>query len=243
MIIPSPKFPISASIAFTVVGRLLQLTPDSHKLGLRMTFPCDGQGYQCLSLFADGHLKHVCDFNILSGRFHVIRPFENADIAAAKEWPEERNYLLASISQEYSLDRIVNDVLTGIGVPKLDGANHYTGCMALTIGAVLGRFVFDRKPVIVENGWANDQAWPEWLESVPDDCMLSKPYRDDSAGSLWRVQFEDRSVLFDDEIAYLTGTDKAFDVCTEINANGGSQNKIASRIEEHLRVTNSNSIL
>ena len=234
MITPDPKFALSASVAFTVVGKVLQLTPDSHKFSLRMTFPCGGQ-YQCLSLFADYYPKHLCDFNILSGRFHVFDPFDNADIAPAKAWPEERNYLLAFVSQEYSLDRIVEDVLTGLGVPKLNAANQYAGCMALAIGAVVGRFLYDPESLIVENGWASDERWAEWLESVPEDCMLSKPFTDNDVGRLWRLQFNNYSVLFNDELAYLTGTDAAFDVCTEMKAYGGSAASTATRIEQHLR--------
>jgi len=234
MIVPYPTFAISASVAFTIVGKVFQLAPPAQNLTLRMTFPCGGQ-YQCLSILAVDGRTHVCDFNILSGRFHAFSPLGESDIAPAESWPEERNYLMAFLSSGYGIDRIVDDVLVGIGISKTETPDLYVGSMALVIGAVVGRFLFDREEVTIENGWANDTHWPDWLESAPEDCMLMKPFTDDVAGKLWRVQFGDRSVLFDDEIAYLTGTDEAFDVCTKIIADDGLTYNAATRIEEHLR--------
>lgn len=232
MITLMPKFAVSASIAFTIVGKVQQFAPESHRLTLRMTFPGGGQ-YQCLSLFADNYRKHICDFNIRSGRFHPLDLFDNADGNAVIRWPEEHNYLLAFLSDDYPLERIVDDVLSNIGAPRLKVGNQFAGCMALAIGDVLSRFMFDRQPIDVENGWANEDVWSKWLDSVPEDCMLSKPYQDWAAGNLWRLCFRGRSVLFDDEIVFLTGTDERLDVSTDRSRSGRS--RVSARIEAHLR--------
>lgn len=233
----NPQFAASASVAFTIVGYLLQRVPDSHQLSLRMTFPCQGQGYQCLSLFADYQRRHVCDFNILSGRLHIMDPFEGGSVSAVDKWPNERNYFLAFLANSRDLHSIVDDVLAALGIPKNSSPNLYqpSGCMALAIGSVIGRFLFDTEHVWVENGWANEKVWSDWLESVPEDCMLNRPFLDHQAGRLWRLEFRERSALFDEELVYLTGTEQAFDVCLEMASGDGSISTIATRVEEHLR--------
>lgn len=232
-----PQFASSASVAFTIVGHLLQRVPESHQLSLRMMLPGQGQSYQCLSLFADYQRRHVCDFNILSGRFHLMDPFEGGSVSAVDKWPNERNYFLAFLADSRNLHSIVDDVLGAFGIPKNSSPNLYqpSGCMALAIGAVVGRFIFDREKVLVDNAWANNQAWCPWLESVPEDCMLNRPFLDHQVGRLWRLEFRERSALFDEEVVYLTGTEQAFDVCTEMASGHDSMSAIATRVEEHLR--------
>lgn len=231
-LLPSPRFVPSAAVAFTIMGHLLQRVRRPHEFSMRMTHTCH---YECLSLFTDRGRRQLCALNFLSGRLHVCAPLEDADTSAIEKWPESRNYLLASLSNEYSAEELAVNILTAIGVPKNDKPTPRTGCMALAIGAAIVRFMFDREPVLVENAWANKQAWTPWLESVPEDCMLSRPFQNEVVGRLWRLQFKNRSVLFDDGIVYLMGVNQAINIRSEATEDGGSMATIAARIEEHLR--------
>lgn len=234
MIVPYPQFCPTASIAFTIIGKIMQRCPSDLYLGFRMTFPCGGQ-YQCLSLFTDFYQKHVCDFNLHSGNLHIHSPVEASDCSGIERWPEPRNYLLAFLSQEHGLDRVVNDTLAAMGIKNPEASNLYRGCTALTLGSLLSRFMFDREQIGVENGWANgENEHAKWLELAPEDCV-TKPYADSLAANIWHLQCGDNTVMLDDELAYLLGTDEVVDLCSAIQKNGGSCFLACNRLEAHLR--------
>lgn len=218
MIIGIPNFAASGAVAFTIAGKLLQSFQQSFELSLRLTHECGGQ-YQ--SLILSSARQECCKFNLLSGRIHFSQATNPATLESIECWPEPRNYLLAFLSDMHGLDRVTEDIAAALGFrnPK---PTFYAGGLGITLGTLFSHFLLDPEQIRVENGWATEDSWPEWLESVPDDCMLTKPYDDAVAGMLWTVRFQEQSVLFDDNIAYLTGTTDSFDVCSEIGSNAGS---------------------
>ena len=225
MILGIPQFAPCASVAFTLVGRLLQRFQQPLKLSFRMTYPGGGQ-YECLSLFSEDRTQ-LCDLNLRSGRIHVFQNKSPAGLSKIESWPEPDNYLLASISSEHGLERVLDDITAALGLHDPD-FSLYSGCLALTLGMLFARFLFESETLSLENGWVQDNHWPDWLESVPEDCMLTKPYNDDIAGMLWRVRHREQTVLFDDEIAYLIGTSETLDLCSEIRTNDGSPHTAAN---------------
>jgi hypothetical protein len=234
MIVPYPQFCPTASIAFTIIGKIMQRCPSDLFLGFRMTFPCGGQ-YQCLSLFTDFYQKHVCDFNLRSGNLHIHSSIETSDYSGIEHWPEPKNYLLGFLSQEHGLDRVVNDTLAAMGIKNPEAPNLYRGGTALTLGSLLARFMFDQEQIGVENGWANgENEHAKWLDLAPEDCIC-KPYADSLAAKIWYLQYGDNAVMLDDELAYLMGTDEVVDLCAEIHKNEGSCFLACNQIEAHLR--------
>jgi hypothetical protein len=231
VIVGKPQFCLSASVAFRVAGKLLQQYGPRHNLKLRLTRECGGF-YTSLSLREGDRGREMCAFNIDSGRVHF--PAESGGVSLLQNWPEPANYLLAFISQDSGLEGIIKDLALVLELGDAD-FSLYCGCAPLVIGNLLARFLYDRQQVQIDNGWANEEQWPEWLETVPEDSMLSKPYTDFMVQSLWLVGFGERCVIFDDEIAYLIGTGQSFDVCTEIAAKIGSPCTSVIRIEKYLR--------
>lgn len=232
-VLPYPGFNVSASAAFTIIGKMMERCPSDNKLKLRMTRPCGGQ-YQCLSLFDENRCKHICDFNLLSGRVHVLSPLDDSDGSAIQNWPEERHYLLATLSYHLGLDQVVQDIFRAIGLTPRAEPDPNSGCTERTFGALMARFLHEA-PVEVDNGWANERDHAKWLEELPEDCMMTPPYSNDLAGGAWRLQWKGRVVFVDSDIAYLAGTEEAFDLCPAGKNADWSMHVACNRLEQHLR--------
>jgi hypothetical protein len=232
MIIVRPQFCLSASVAFTVAGKLLQRYARRNGLRLRLTYECGGH-HRCLWVQAGDHNTGIFAFNLDSGKINY--PAEPTDYPLQfGEWPEADNYLLAFASENHGLMRVVEDIGSMF---KLNYGHvcEEAGVVPLTIGQLLGRFLYDSVGIRLDNGWVNESGFPDWLRFVPEDAMPSTPYDDSSVQELWFLGFRDRSVVLDDEVAYFIDTKNASATSKPKGMNLQLSHVVVTKIEDYLR--------